>query len=286
MIPIVTLLGRRITGTDAHGSVWTLRGEEGFWGSPEIRRTRHQRSQQDGAHPSTSVLAERGVVLEGTIRAVSNAGLLASRDDLVGLVAVREGWIRWTDATGTTTQQVELDAGIRWRTHGDHVAEWQITYTAPDPARYTDDVELTAVLQTVARDGEGWQWPRQWPTDWHLPAASSGQSSAVAVYNHGNTPWWPRLRIETTAANPRVTCPETGDWIQINATIPAGQWIDIDARERTVRLNGVASWKWCTTWHGTWLAVPPGVSTSLVFAAAGTDPDGRLTIIAKEGAWL
>lgn len=281
-----TIMGQPVQGIDRHGSKWTLRGEEGYWSSPEVRRTRVQKAQQDGAHPSTSVLDAHTFTFEGVIRADDNETLLRSKDDLLALAYIGEGVLDWTDATGRYLQDVELDGVIKTRLHGARVMEWQLTLTAPDPAKYSPDVLLTAVLHAKARAGEGWQWPREYPTDWHEPTGEEGISDRVALYNAGNTPWWPRMRLQTTAATPRISCPETGEWIQYNGQLSEGQWLDIDCRQRTVLLNGVTSQKWCTAWAGSWLAVYPGMRQTLQLTAAGEDPDGTLTIIAKEGAWL
>jgi hypothetical protein len=105
------------------------------------------------------------------------------------------------------------------------------------------------------------------------------------VPNVGTATYWPVLRIDGPVINPVVTVNETGDWVRINRTVLAGQWLDIDAANRRVMLNGSVSLAGAVTYSGRWLGIPPG-GASLSWNADTADAAARLTINGFEGAYL
>ena len=108
----------------------------------------------------------------------------------------------------------------------------------------------------------------------------------MAVANGGTAAYWPRLRILGPVTNPVVTLVESGAWVRINGTIPAGQYVDINAPQvRNVLLHGDVSIRhWPVTWSGDWLAVPPG-GGSVTWSADTADPAALLSVWSYEGSW-
>lgn len=278
----VTLAGQPISGIDSEGTRWRISDEEGRYSLPARRRSREARPQQDGAFPSRGALGERTMTLQGTMVAVDRAACLRSRMALI-VAARQDGHLVWVDDLGQVEAAVEVDAGPRFEWLSDRVLAWQLTVTAPDPVWYgVQQVQTLTLDLTVPVDG--WDWAAPWPAGWGV--GRFGSATDVLVANAGATTYWPRLRIDGPAVNPRISSPDTGGSVQVGVTLLPGQWLDIDARERAVLHGGSLLSRHLTTWSGSGLAVAPGASQRLVLTVDDPDDQPTMTVWSYEGAWL
>jgi hypothetical protein len=154
--------------------------------------------------------------------------------------------------------------------------------TAPDHLRYGPAwFGSTTMAGTSA--GAGFSWPLSWPWNWGVPAGVTPGS--LFVPNAGLAPYWAQLRIDGPVPNPVVGCVETGDTIRWGATIPAGQWVDIDTGERHVTFGANQDdVRYLTQAAGQWLVIPPGGAT-FTFDGDTADPAAKLSVFGYEGAW-
>ena len=78
---------------------------------------------------------------------------------------------------------------------------------------------------------------------------------------------------------------ETGAWVRLNGTIPAGQYVDLLMADRKVLLHGDISIRhWPVTYSGDWLAIPVG-GGSVAWTDDGGDPAAKLSVWGYEGAF-
>jgi hypothetical protein len=159
---------------------------------------------------------------------------------------------------------------------------FDLAVTATDPLLYGPAwFGSTTMAGTSA--GAGFSWPLSWPWNWGVPAGVTPGS--LFVPNAGLAPYWAQLRIDGPVPNPVVTCIETGDTIRWGATIPAGQWVDIDTGERHVTFGANQDdVRYLAQAAGQWLVIPPGGAT-FTFDGDTADPAAKLSVFGYEGAW-
>lgn len=94
-----------------------------------------------------------------------------------------------------------------------------------------------AQTQTQAGGTYGTTYPETYPSDEGVQSVPVG---SVTVINDGNVPVLPLLRLYGPATDPRVENQLTGERLLFTGlTIAAGDWLEIDCRTSTIRLNGL-----------------------------------------------
>lgn len=274
--------GITLGGVDGFGTTLTLALEDGFLGSPAMRLARVDWPSQAGSFPTAGVLESRTIVLTGLGLATTTAGAIASARALDAILAGGgTGPLVWVDPAGTLQMMVQRDGPVRIRITAPTIFEWQLALWAADPIKYGLGASAIATL-TGAGGGTGRVWPRVWPLGWGGVVGIN--SGSVSVRNAGTVTYWPVVRITGPAVNPTITLNETGDFVRLAYTVPAGQWVDIDLGTRRVLLNGQVSLRYLATYGGNWLAVPVGGGT-VSWTADVADPAALLTVNFYEGAW-
>ncbi|MCW3038473.1 MAG: hypothetical protein JWM31_378 [Solirubrobacterales bacterium] len=117
------------------------------------------------------------------------------------------------------------------------VTEVQVAWRAPDGVEeaVTEEVGLA---NAVASAAAGRSYPRTYPLTY--PASSAVGS--VTVTNSGTVPVLPVLRLYGPCTNPRVENQTTGEQMVFSGlTIAAGDYLEIDSKNATIRLNGLSN---------------------------------------------
>lgn len=274
-----TYAGLALTGIDRFGTEWVVESVQGWTDGVGVRSAREVRAGQDGEWDSTPLRSAREVTWTGKALAPDHAALEQSARGFAAVPARGE-------ATGASEGLIlsalaRLADAPRFAHSTGDTGVWQLTVVAPDPLLYGPAVVLSTNL--AGASGTGRVWARVWPRDWGVPAGTTPGS--LPAPNAGTAPYWPTARIDGPVTNPVITLNESGDWVRINRTISAGQWLDIDFANRRVMLNGLVSLAGNVTFSGRWLAVPVG-GGSISWVADTADPAALLTINAFEGAFL
>lgn len=111
----------------------------------------------------------------------------------------------------------------------------QVAWRAPDGVMESL-AEQVGVASAIGDAVGGFAFPLTFPMT--FPASSAAGS--VTVINDGNTVVSPVLRLYGPATDPRVENQTTGEQMLFSGlTIAAGDWLEIDCRELTARLNGL-----------------------------------------------
>ena len=279
MTSSVAFDGFPLTGTTPLGGKATLTGLDG-WLSKSLSRDRQVKAQQDGAWSSTGFSAAPQITATGYVVYATAAAAAAERRTMLVLGGRGSAVLTVTDALGTLTRNVEVDM-LSVPPVRDTMLAFTLVATAVDPLAYGPQTLGSASLASIAA-GAGRQWPRVWPTDWGVPAGVT--PGAVTMLNKGTAWYWPVMRINGPVVNPQVSL--GGDVIRYNATLPAGQHLDLNwgtPRRATIGDNPVSVRNLITA-TGNWCAVPPG-GASIAYSADTADPAATLTVWGYEGAY-
>lgn len=111
----------------------------------------------------------------------------------------------------------------------------QAVWRAPDGVM--EDLTEQIWISNAVEAGEGGRaYPRAYPLSY---AASSPVGSVTGIYA-GTADVWPVLRLYGPSDTPRVEHQATGDRLLFpGLTLLAGDWLEIDCRNHTIRLNGL-----------------------------------------------
>jgi hypothetical protein len=113
----------------------------------------------------------------------------------------------------------------------------QLGWRAPDGVMESLAEEM-GTADAVPTDEGGFAFDLAF--DLIFPASSAVGS--VTVFNRGSTAVRPLLRLYGPCTDPRVENQTTGERLVFTGlTIAAGDWLEIDCRDSTARLNGLAS---------------------------------------------
>lgn len=128
----------------------------------------------------------------------------------------------------------------------------QIQLKAEDPTIYIGEpVTLSCGLSS---GGSGSGFPYGFPQGF---GSSITGANAVNAVNSGNKPVGALIRF-TQVSTPAVINDSTGQFLQLNVTVGAGEFYELDLKNRTVRLNGVANRRNLLANSSRWFLLQPG----------------------------
>jgi hypothetical protein len=205
-------------------------------GFPTVRPVTQPRPDDDGELDTTS---RHGAA------AVSMDVLLVAKD--ATLLELRDALRSFCHPAARPYLVVEQDGQQRrMRLRADQQAapitdplhqQIQASWRAPDGVMESL-AEQIGTSDAVSDSGGGRSYPRSYP----LSYAQSSAVGAVTVTNDGTVPVRPLLRLYGPATDPRVENQSTGErLIFTGLSLLAGDWLEIDCRDKTIRLNGLSN---------------------------------------------
>jgi hypothetical protein len=153
----------------------------------------------------------------------------------------------------------------------------QIQLKAEDPTIYFG--EYTTLTTGLTSGGSGSGFPR--PMPFGFGTSISGSNTVNAV-NLGNKPVGALVRFYNVI-NPGVVSDTLGKMLQLNTTVAAGEFYELDLRNNTVRLNGIANRRNVLVNASRWFMLEPGDN---MLRFIGT-PNGtaRMDVIYRSGSY-
>jgi hypothetical protein len=159
----------------------------------------------------------------------------------------------------------------------------QAQWRAPDGVVESLAEQIGTSDAVTAGEG-GRSYPRSYP----LSYAESSPVGAVTVTNDGTVAVRPVLRLYGPATDPRVENQSTGErLIFTGLTLLAGDWLEIDCREKTARLNGLPSQSRLARLdfaNSSYLRLLPGMNTVRYYPVSFGD--GARLEVRFRSAWL
>jgi hypothetical protein len=243
---------------DAQGVQWILTEEKGFWGSPGTRHTLTQRLNKPGAFRSTpGWKKERVVTLTGRCYAGNFTTLRQAEANVCGLLSDPElpGKLTCYTELGAMQLDVFLDNPILCtplNVVSEPGIEFSIQVVAPDPRKYSVEAQTQSTglpidngdgldfTQVISPDTEGGLFFGDTPGPTTVGLTFGTYTSGlVMLRNAGTAPTTPVYTLHGPLTNPVITC--GGGTLKYNATLAAGEFVDIDPSDPSVLFGGTAS---------------------------------------------
>jgi len=252
-------------------------------GFPAVREVSEDRSDADGSVDSTAYHGPRAVTMTMTMLGANRLRLLDELRSFCGPAA--RPYLTITSDLWDQPRRVRLRAdqqssalNVGMGTSRPVQAGW----VAPDGV--LEAVALSEV--TVGPSGlatTGLTYPVTYPVTY--PASTSG--GPVTVVNAGTAPVCPVVRMYGPATGPVLSVDGQGSLSFPSLTIPAGDYVEVDFRERTVLVNSlptVSRYGLLDFAAATWWQLQPG--SNVVRYAPAAYSGGAAAVVTWRAAWL
>ncbi len=273
-----TLGGWALDQRDADGVLWLVDRLDG-WAGADVRLSADPRPGEHGAFAPSVLYGPRTLQLEGRIEAPTLPLRRAAEDRLSALTNALGGVPLRVDEPPLSRQAAVWRAGRLSAVVRGTTARYTLPLVAPDPRKY-DVAEQNAPVGLLDTSGMGFSWPLTFPINF----GSAGTGGDVNVTNTGNADTWPVLILTGPALNPVVRNNTTGERLTFSIDLPAGSFLEVDAAERTVLLDGTANRRTALSSGSSWPRIAPGPNT-FQFRASTYSALASL-VVRFRSAWL
>lgn len=253
---------------------------DGLAGLPGARSGLRTLTTGHGGIDETRWLDAKVITVTGEVWGTTYDGLRAElgaiETALLQTLDTGPALLKWTwGSAGTALQSFVKLASFQAPTlaEGAKLAQYQVSFTAADPRAYSQT--LTTTTGTVLATGTG---GATFKATFPIRFTGSGGGGA-AVTNSGEIPSPPILRIYGSCNAPSVKLVSTGQTLSFTGTIATGDYLEVDCRLRTVKLNGGTNrLNLLDAANSTWFELAPGSDT--VRLSSGTfDANARCDVI-------
>lgn len=249
---------------DADGVLWTCARLDG-WGSPGSKGTWISREGDHGDSPAPNPKLQARV-LQMTGRIDAPTRLLRQEAEHRLEAALGLDLFDFTVVDGIPLSvRAQRSGEISILDDTDRKATWQAELRCPDPRRYGAAQDLLLNLPLVTG---GVRFPLRFPVQF----TGSSTSGDGTVVNAGNETAPAVVTFTGPLTNPKLTNLLTGQWVQYNDTLGAGEFVVLYLRTpMTALLQGTAlrTGKVSTGGGGTW-GIKPGANAISFRADAGS----------------
>lgn len=240
--------------------------------SPDVRESVEDMVQQDGGIHGNFYYGRRPITLTGIIL---NPASAAARNVRLDKLAQASDALR-SDAllTWTPTGGVPMQASVRrqqpLRVSGAWQKSFQLGLVAADARLYSQALHSTTLLT---------------PT--------SGPAAGVTIgsfTNLGNTTTDLIFDVTGPGGGPYMSLSATVDQIFLPAlTVPAGQILTINTKDRTAKLNGVSVYQYVSfpASYVNWVLLAPGTrNIGVSYTIASTTTSASKFVVSWRDAWI
>ncbi|MFE4203961.1 MULTISPECIES: phage distal tail protein [Streptomyces] len=270
------------------GTPYRWRDVTGWEELPALDSGDVARSDAHGSLPGLLLAQARTVGLVGLI-------IRAPRDRIGAVVGALNGGtvpradeiplVAWLDDRGpllvharAVRRSVPVGPGFRLGTIVGGAVEW----VASDPRRYAVG-EQTVTARLPAAE-PGLTWPKTWPLNFGAP----GSSGALVAMNAGDAPAHPVIEFRGPVTTPVLVNADTGDVLEYDIPLAAGDVLTVDTRAGTVLLNGGASRLGTASNRSApeqVFALAPGINNLIFRAGPDSDPAATATVRFRSAYW-
>lgn len=235
------------------------------WGSPGSKSQGQSREGEHGSSPAPNPkLAQRVMQISGRIDAPTR--LLRQQTELRLQAALGLNLFDLTVVDGIElTVQAQRSGDVTIDDDTDTQSNWLAELTCPDPRRYGTAKTLTIELPSTSG---GVRFPIRFP----LRFTGTMTSGDAAATNDGNESAPAVVTFTGPLTSPRLTNLLTGQWVQYNDTLAAGEFVVLYLRNPLVALlqgTALRTGKVSTGGGGTW-GIKPGANPLAFRAGGGT----------------
>lgn len=226
-----------------------------------ISTSTYNRAGEDGIRIVTAYMRERRIGFSGMLRATCASDHLIQRRVVASLVPpvrgndnlLTEKALRLVDDDDMDyTIFVEVNQLLMPRQNVLN-SRYQFDLLAHDHAIYST-AEKTVTLNPAALGG--FSLPVTLPFSF-----SGGEDGTETATNAGNMDTYPTIRLTGPLTNPRIENITTGRGLQLNLTVNAGSYVDIDMKNKTIVQAGVTNRIAAMTDDSKWFWLQSGANT-------------------------
>ncbi|MFD8151750.1 hypothetical protein ACFV28_13495 [Streptomyces sp. NPDC059720] len=268
------------------------------WGDlPALDSGTVARAGAHGSIPGQLLAQSRTIGLDGLIVRAPAARIgevVGALEDATGPVVDELPFVAWLDERGpllayarVLRRAIPADKGYRVGT----ITGGAIELEATDPRRYELTERTASATLPSAEPGLEWNVDEQGVEGglaWPLTFGAVGSTGALAVTNNGKAETHPVIVFRGPVVRPSLVNVATGDVLEYDLPLAAGDVLEVDTRAGTVTLNGTAS----RLDRATARSVPeqtftlaPG-TTGLAFRAAPeSDPSASVVVRYRSAYW-
>ncbi|MFH9295618.1 phage distal tail protein [Streptomyces sp. NPDC017520] len=277
------------------GTPYTYKRLTGWGDLPALDSGTVPRAGSHGAYPGQLLAQSRTIGLDGLMVRAPRAHIGAVVEELETAtvpVDVELPLAVWTDERGPRLvwarclrRMLPVDVGYRVGTLLGGAVEWEAT----DPRRY-GLLERTATASLPTPEpGLDWQTdPGPERADWPLDFGAVGSAGGMSATNTGNASTHPLVEFRGPVLRPSLTNLRTGDVLEYDLPLAAGDVLTVDTRAGTVTLNGTASRLYTATSRSVpeeTFALAPGTTDLTFRAAPDSDPAGTVLVRYRPAYW-
>lgn len=207
-------------------------------GFPAVRAATAERVNANGTDDSTEFYGSRAVALEVAVFDVPGVTRRQALDRLRAYASPsRRPVLYYDEQSDGEARRVQLRGDqLGWPMERPGYARVSIAWVCPDGVIEAADASVVTATGSIPPEA-GRSYPRSYPLAY--PATSI--VGAAAVDNTGTEPAAPVLQLWGPVTNPAVANLTTGEQIVFtDLALTAEQYVEIDIKEATVRLNGRA----------------------------------------------
>ncbi|WP_327368720.1 phage distal tail protein [Streptomyces sp. NBC_01217] len=254
------------------------------------------RSGAHGAYPGLLLAQSRTIGLDGLMVRAPRASIGAAVDVLeAGLVPVVDELplAFWADERGPRLvwarclrYMLPMEKGYRVGTILGGAVQWEAT----DARRYGLTERTVTASLPMPEPGLNWGTdPGPESLDWPLSFGAVGSAGGMSATNAGNAETHPVVEFRGPVLRPSLTNLQTGDVLEYDLPLAAGDVLVVDTRAGTVTLNGTASRLYTVTARSVpeqTFTLAPG-TTDLLFRAApeSSDPAASALVRYRPAYW-
>jgi hypothetical protein len=246
---------------DLDGLILDLAVEDGWnltaldLGYPQVREVSSLRPDMSGTDDMTSLFGARVV-------SMTLLGFGVRREMLDAVAPFTQPSARpylYIDMDGEIRRILLRPSGVAHTyVAPSNMVSLNLQWVAPDGV--VEDETATVAIADPSADAFGRSYPLVPSRSYLLTSAPAG---AATCRNAGNVATYPLIRLYGEATNPKIRNLTTGATLGFLMSVGDGEWLEIDTRERTVRLNGISSqsrYDRLDVLDSTWLTLQPGVN--------------------------
>lgn len=266
-----------------------LTDDEGFavavldLGFPLIRTVSDTRSDADGEVDRTRLFGARAVTLSGTVLPTDTRTRQEVLDRLGAFLNPRgRAWLIYRLEDGSTERRIRLVPAQRTAPIArPGSAKITVGWRGPDGVE-----ESTTVTQAAAAATPDVEPGMTFPLTFPLTFPESSPVGAVTITNPGNVAAYPTLRLFGPVTGPRVENQTTGARLVFpDLSIPAGDYLEIDTRAKSILLNGESSrYNELDFAVSSWLDLEPGENVLRYYPTSFGD--GAEATVRFRAAWI
>lgn len=277
------------------GTPYRWRSLDGWEELPALDSGTVNRAGDHGAYPGALYAQARTITLPDVIVRAPRESIGATLRRLTAATAPvddEQPLTVWLDERGplltharVTRRMVPVGKGY---TRG-LILGAALEFEASDPRRYSLDEQTATASLPVPESGLDWHTDTAESLAWPLTFGTPGSTGGMTLTNDGDEHTHPVVEFRGPVTVPRLLNLTSGDSLEYDLALSAGDVLVVDTAAGTVTLNGTASRLYTATAPSTpeqAFTIPPG-TTSLAYRAdlAQSDPAATAVVRYRAAYW-